>query len=204
MSERMKESLSALMDGEANELELQRVLRDSGDPDLRATWTRYNRISRIMREGRDEAYWQLDISSRVSQAISGEAEVGTQPEEPRRWRGVLRPMASFAVATSVFAAVLVGGQLYGLVGVSPDDDTSLAGRVSPVGLVNTMGGTAQQANYGPREVQSQRMQRQAAYDKLARQRLERYILPHTEHAALKSPQGMMPYARVTAQRAREQ
>ena len=41
MSDKMRESLSALMDDEANELELQRVLkRLADDPQLRRTWMR--------------------------------------------------------------------------------------------------------------------------------------------------------------------
>ena len=43
MSEQMRESLSALMDDEANELEVQRVLSQiDSDEDLRCTWVRYN------------------------------------------------------------------------------------------------------------------------------------------------------------------
>ena len=43
MNERMGESLSALMDDEANELELERVLAQvSQDHELRRSWMRYN------------------------------------------------------------------------------------------------------------------------------------------------------------------
>ena len=45
MSESMRESLSALMDDEANELEVQRVLTHiASDPQLRQTWVRYNLV----------------------------------------------------------------------------------------------------------------------------------------------------------------
>jgi len=73
-----------------------------------------------------------------------------------------------------------------------------------VGLVNTMGGAAVNVNYGSRDMKSERIRHQAAYNQLARQRLQQYILPHTEHASLNSPQGMMPYARVAAERSLEQ
>ena len=43
MSERMHESLSALMDDEANELEIERLLGQiSNDRELRQVWVRYN------------------------------------------------------------------------------------------------------------------------------------------------------------------
>lgn len=203
MSELLKESLSALMDDEANELELQRLLRESADPGLRETWSRYHRVSSIMREGRDSHSWQLDVSSAVSQAIANDKSAPMLAENGR-WARVLRPAASFAVAASVFASVLVGGQLYGLVGAPSDSAASLAGRASPVGLVNTMGGAAVNVNYGSRDMKSERIRHQAAYNQLARQRLQQYILPHTEHASLNSPQGMMPYARVAAERSLEQ
>ena len=45
MSEAMRESLSALLDDEANELEMQRVLaRIADDPELRQVWVRYNMV----------------------------------------------------------------------------------------------------------------------------------------------------------------
>ncbi len=53
--------------------------------------------------------------------------------------------------------------------------------------------------------QSERMSRltgdgsdvvRAAYRELARQRMERLMQEHAEHASLNSPQGLLPYARV--------
>ena len=35
-----------------------------------------------------------------------------------------------------------------------------------------------------------------AYQKLARQRLHKYMQEHAEHAALNSPNGLVPFARV--------
>ena len=43
MSEKLRESLSALMDDEANELEVERLLREvAATDDLRQTWVRYH------------------------------------------------------------------------------------------------------------------------------------------------------------------
>jgi len=39
--EALQESLSAVMDNEADELELRRVLSATDDADTRATWSRY-------------------------------------------------------------------------------------------------------------------------------------------------------------------
>ena len=48
MTERMRESLSALLDNEANELEMERVLKHVADDDsLRQTWVRYNLVRAV-------------------------------------------------------------------------------------------------------------------------------------------------------------
>ena len=81
--------------------------------------------------------------------------------------------------------------------------TSLAARVSPVGMVNTIGGAAVTANYGAPAIKSATVNPGVAYNKLAHQRLQRYLLPHTDEATLNTPQGMMPYARVASFQAGE-
>jgi sigma-E factor negative regulatory protein RseA len=107
----------------------------------------------------------------------------------------------------VFASVLIGSQWYGLLGSNPGatvNESQLAARHSTIGMVNTLGGSAVNATYGPPATKSDTTrQARAAYNRLARQRLQRYLLPHTEEAALNAPQGMMPYARVAAFRTQD-
>ena len=54
MSEQLKESLSAVMDGEADEFEIRRVLDEAtSDAELRGVWERYHLIGSVLRgEGR--------------------------------------------------------------------------------------------------------------------------------------------------------
>ena len=92
------ESLSALMDGEANDLDLARVLKAGDESDaLRAYWTRQHQIREIMHSG-SATYSTLDVSEGVRDAISG---------EKRRYAN---PLVSMAVAASVTVAVVLGGQ----------------------------------------------------------------------------------------------
>lgn len=184
MTEQIKESLSVLMDGEANELDMARVLKNSADSELRSTWTRYHIARQVLREGSGK-YLRVDISSRVMAALETEPEI----KPVARWHSFLRPVTSMAVAASVFASVLVGSQFYGLLGGVEAGSPELAARVSTVGMVNTLGGSAVRAGYTPRY---------ADYDQMAKQRLQRYMLIHSEEAALNAPQGMMPYARVAS------
>lgn len=194
MNEQIRESLSALMDGEANELEIERVLKHADAETLRSTWMRYHLVRHTLREG-GAAYADIDVSAGVMAVLSGEPGIAIKPVA--RWKQFLQPAASFAVAASVFAAVLVGSQFYGLLDKGTDINgvPELAARVSTVGMVNTLGGSAVRAGYASPALKPVQT-RHADYNRLARQRLQRYMLSHTEEASLNAPQGMMPYARV--------
>lgn len=194
MSERMRESLSAMLDGEANELELRRVLSEIGDDnELRHTWARYNAVSSVC-SGQEIGNLSLDISQRVREAVIAEGSSQSSSQLGR----LLKPFASFAVAASVAAVVVVGGQQIAQLGEggSLSPTTSFAGVGSPIGMVNSIGGTSIQANYGTRAAPTLQPAAGRAYRELARQRMQKYMQEHAEHAALNSPQGLVPFARV--------
>jgi sigma-E factor negative regulatory protein RseA len=120
------------------------------------------------------------------------------------WR---RSVSSFAVAASVAAVVVVGGQQ--LVTGNGDTTEALPGIAAlPVGVVNTTGAVPMQASFGSRAMpantqtgaktsaQSMQPADRSAYRELARQRLQRYSWQHAEHASLNTPQGLLPFARV--------
>ena len=194
MSTSNRETLSALLDDEAEDLELRRVLREleSGQRDARSslggTWYRYT-LTRTALQGA-ELHTAPDFLARVNEAIDAESMPDTQ-QERGGWR---RATTSFAVAASVAMVVLLGGQqLATLPGGAADDE-----RVAPlpVGVVNTVGAVPVQASYGTRDVPTLEPADRTAYRELARQRLRRYSQEHAEHASLNTPQGMLPFARV--------
>ncbi len=190
MSDNMQESLSALLDDEANELELQRVLSRLGDdPGLRQKWVRYNLV-RAAVCGQHPAHPRLDISARVRESIS------STPASRPLGKRLLQPLANLAVAASVTAVVVFGGQQ--LAGIESDNYSgqALAGSVSPVGMVNSLGATSVQASYGTSSLPVLQPTTGTAYQELARQRLQKYMQEHAEHAALNSPSGLVPFARV--------
>ena len=197
MSEKMRESLSALLDDEANELEIQRIVSQvDSDQELRQTWRRYNLASQVM--GGQQQPWQTaDISARVRSQIEQEQTGASTAGLGQR---LLRPVASFAVAASVAATVVIGGQqIASLSGADPAAGSApaLAASASPVGLVNSLGATTVQASYGTRSVPVLQPATRTAYNELARQRMERYMQEHAEQAALNTPQGLIPFARVS-------
>lgn len=81
--EALQETLSAVMDNEADELELRRVLAACGeDAELRSTWSRYQLARSVMH--REPTLPKLDIAAAVSAAL---AETRPLRRKRRRDRG---------------------------------------------------------------------------------------------------------------------
>ena len=191
MSELMRESLSALMDDEANELEVERVLAGiAKDSSLRQAWVRYNLVHAVA-AGQPPTHMELDISAQVREAIAGES-TGKSAFTQR----IMRPIASMAVAASVAATVVFGGQQLAQLEADSYDAQAIASSVSPVGMVNSLGATSVQASYGTLGMPELQPATRTAYQELARQRLQKYMQEHAEHAALNTPNGLVPFARV--------
>lgn len=198
MNERMGESLSALMDDEANDMELERVLTQvSDDGELRETWKRYHLAHSSVR-GDQIAYVDWDISARVQAALADEKINTRSTPITSTGQRMVRPLISFAVAASVAATVVVGGQQLAQLGGADSypSGRSIATSASPVGMINSLGATAVQASYGTQAIPVLQPATRSAYQDLAQRRLHRYMQEHAEHAALNSPQGLVPFARV--------
>lgn len=181
MNERINESLSALMDGEADELEVRRLLNQlEQDHELRATWHRYQLLGAVMR---GEPVATVDLSQGIRQALDGEpmddlphSVPAAVPVSPR-WRW----LASGAVAASVMLAVLVGVQW---------QHTESAGGGVPL---------AQQAE--PAAVVEQQLAQhlspeQQAELEAAQRKLQEYVMQHTEQATVAPARAIAPFARV--------
>lgn len=195
MSERLRESVSALMDGEAGELELRRLLTESDEVSVRASWQSYHRQQVALKdESAEFLHW--DISERVSSAIDDDGRSGVVSTGKRRW---LQPVAGFAVAASVAAAVVMTSA-----GLAPANSGLQTGqpemlsRVFPAtGGVNP-GPGSQSVNAATTAAPGIFPGRDALADEEARKRLDQYILRHTENAALNNGQGMISFARVAS------
>lgn len=190
MNDSMRESLSALMDGEASEIELHRILSRVEDEELRLAWSGMHRNSDIMQGS--AAISAIDISRAVSQAV---AEIGVSPVAgSSSTGGMRRSLISFAVAASVTAVVVFSGQQL----LTSSDGVAPAATGSPA-LVNTSGAVPVRASFGSQPEQpalTLQPAMGAGYQELARQRLRKYSQAHAEQAALNTPQGLVPFARV--------
>ena len=127
------ESLSALVDDEASELELRRILHESErEPEVRARWQRYQIASAVIRK----EFVNVgvgDLSAAVRTEIAGlkfdEAEsigdaavtaVDAEKKSAGRWQTTV---GRFAIAASVAGLVLVGGQQMNLVAFNGNGPT---------------------------------------------------------------------------------
>ncbi len=193
--EALQESLSAIMDNEADELELRRVLSASDDAELRSTWARYQVARAVMHK--DLLVPNLDIAAAVSKALADEASPVTAPVAvvAGRWRGLGR----LAVAASVTLAVLAGVRLYNQDEVM---GTQLAqNNVQPTLPMPQVQGAALLAGYTessePVSAQQSKAVRPSQLN-WHEQRLPGYLRQHAQQAAMSTSDGVLPYARAAS------
>jgi|SRR5215207_9372211 len=107
MTDRIKEQLSAFLDGELPDAETALLLkRLERDDDLRGALSRYSLIGAVLRNDGDVPAAR-QVAARVSAAIAREpAQDGSGISRPRR-AALLRSGAGFAIAAGVAAAALL-------------------------------------------------------------------------------------------------
>jgi len=188
--EALHESLSAVMDNEADELELRRML--AGDnPELRATWSRYQLARAAMHKELIEP--RLDIASAVSAALADEAA----PVKAQRngWKGLGR----LAVAASVTVAVLAGVRLYNQNEVAGPQLAQQAPQPS-ISVPQTSQGPAVLAGYSEQtEAPAQATADGAPVELWHEERLPSYVRQHAQQAAFgNGSESALPYARAAS------
>ena len=180
-----KESLSVLMDGEANDLDMARALRGvAGSDELRAYWQRQQLIRESM-AGQLASTGEIDVSEAVRTTISS---------EKRRYAN---PLMSMAVAASVTVAVVLGGQQAMVFNETPVNPIT-----APGAIVQVPGTGAVQASFADSQVMQPRTvatpasvttvdpySNRASYNRLADERFESLLKVHntTSSAASITP-----------------
>ena len=108
MSRIEKETLSALLDIEADDLELRRFLKSSEqDPSLLETWERYSLVQSVLHESAQPV--SSSLSERIAAQIEQEAPLTAIPAAaaPISWK---ENLSKVAIAASVAAVFLVAVQ----------------------------------------------------------------------------------------------
>ena len=175
MSEKLRESLSATMDGEADEFELRRVLDEmQKDVGLREVWSRYHIAGMLMRGER--VHFSSDIRERVwSQLQLGSEDDAVEAvslpvdrSEPAVGsRARLGRFAGLAVAASVAFAAVVG--VIGLWDEGAGEAPATAGTVTIEGP--RVSNPALNSEISPRDLQ----------------RANAYMMHHFQHQGMNQP-----------------
>lgn len=149
----LAESLSALMDGEAGELELRRVLRalDDDDSELMARWRRYHLVQASLHDQTPSV--RTDLLGGIHARLQNEAPVSSHSALIRQARKLAGRLGQGAIAAGVAAAVLFGvgqidqqlrGELPGVAGTTITGSQGvallpeLAGEYNPSALTRTV------------------------------------------------------------------
>lgn len=220
----MRESISALVDGEATDLEIRRVLKLSESvTEVGAVWSRYQVVSSAMRDNALQAP-MVDLSAAIRASIdSDEAKkLGKSP-----W---LQGLVKTGIAASVAVVMVLTTQI---IGVQDSDLSSFASSGSspvaaasdaqaiasanpavslPAGfqapslharVVSSQAGVpvqASQPRYYPVVAQVEPQESAVVPSLEVQAYLQRVMEVHAGNAAMNSGRGMLPYARVPVTR----
>ena len=218
----LRESLSALMDGEANELEMRRVLDRLGqDQDLRETALGYQRIGETIRNEQN-AFSGIDLSASISAALEeepvpvleGSVEQSAQQTasiQTVKKTGWAANLGRFAIAASVAVATVVGVQTWNAATRTDTgfgNGTEVASVTGPAGYptgnlptADMFGARGLQAGLGTPQTSltpEQMNQARGYADRVAQERFRAYMLEHAEQATAQSGSGVMPFIRAAS------
>ncbi|GLZ87778.1 sigma factor AlgU negative regulatory protein [Metapseudomonas resinovorans] len=190
--EAMQESLSAVMDNEADELELRRVLAASEDQELRATWSRYQIARAVMHKELLEP--RLDIAAAVSAALAEESAPPVKAVQ-----GPWRSLGRLAVAASVTVAVLAGVRLYNQDEAAGTQQLAQQQAGQPAMVMPQAQQGAVLAGYSEEAQQVQQpigaTQSSSGWHE---KRLPAYLRQHAQQAAMSGSDSALPYARAAS------
>lgn len=197
----LNQSLSALIDNEADELELRRVLNASDEPELRATWSRYQIARAAMHNEPFSA--KIDLSASIMAAIDDEpalvaaqtnqqAGIAAQPAKERTmpWLGRL------AVAASVTLAVLGGVRFYNQDTVQ--QDAMLVQSEQRLPATNQSQSPVVLASYGTQSEPAAVAQTASEQDVWYERRVPSYLRQHAQQTSVNQAEASLPYARAAS------
>ena len=198
--EYLGESLSALMDGEASDLDTRRVLKALALEDsqnamlMRDKWRRYQSVSSVMK---GDVICKVDYSVDITCAIAEEAIFKVNPLVK-----ILSSSGRLAIAASVALVAVLGVQQFNLPAESTDqaagfayiDETSVEGLVGPANQLPA--GWTMSEELQVRTVSADSVEKDIYSEEDARAYLAYVLAKHASKAPYVRSQGMLPYARM--------
>ncbi len=182
MDDRLRETLSAMMDDEADELSVRRLLSHGEQKDVRSQWQRWQQVRDIMHQ-RHVPENVIDVSVGVRRVLASSETISSE-----RSTVEVRPSGSWhwpAVAM-VSLALIVG---FGVgAGWDPSEpEAQVAGGLST--------GVPEVSETVDDKVQEVALQ---GLDEEQWEHLSRYLLEHAQHNSVGAGRGSVGYARVVS------
>lgn len=167
----MKEKISALLDGEADDLERERVLRAvDSDPELSAAWERYHLLGTAIRREL-EVMASPGVAQRIRAQLHDEAPLRPGVGGLLRSRTALKLSAGAAIAATVAAVAILN--LQPVLKSSPDLVAKRPSSANGTKLADTRQARPEQLNA-----------------------LNPYLMQHGEFTPAAGMNGMLSYVRV--------
>ena len=178
MDDRLRETLSAMMDDEADELSVRRLLSHERQHEVRTQWQRWQDIRDLMHSSHSPA-GDVDVSAAVREALDGRAQPSVPSDDSRRsvsrWHWPAVAMVSMAL--------LVG------FGAGAGWDASESGPAAPV-VAATSAGDAQESEMPEVALQGLDDEQWA--------QMSPYLLEHAQHSSVGAGRGSVGYARLAS------
>ena len=174
MKHNTQESLSALMDGEAEDLELRRILKQMPeDKGIEETWERYHLLRSSLRQ-EVHSRPQIDLLSGIHAEIANDPLPERTRQQSRSFGGALKYLGQGAIAASVAAVVLFTADFV----FNPAGDSSLDMAEASAGS----GSPSTTGDYAPGELtrMASFSENGSALDEKARDRLRQAVLREFE------------------------
>jgi len=210
MDDVVDESISALLDDEANDLDLLRVLKHAeSDGSVREKWQRFHMASSLLRKDRATTI-SLDISEHVRRAVESEPAL-RRPQAGNSWVTLL---AKSGIAASVAFGFLFGVQQFtgqqaaqeadlaeGKALVAPDLNSAVipAGFQSPTLTTRTVSTGQNRAIVSDpgANVRSLKTSEPSMADAELQAHFDRLMMIHAQQVSQNSDLGVMSFARLT-------
>lgn len=194
----LQQSLSALMDNEADELELHRVLKATDEPELRAAWTRYQVARAAMHN--EAAFASIDLSGKIMAAINAEPTLtapvaDAETMEPRK-TGSMAWLGRVAVAASVTLAVLGGVRFYNQDALPQDALVAQSEQRLPA--TSQPQGSVVLASYSAEGQSAPIAEAVAGQESWYERRLPSYLRQHAQQSSVNKTESGLPYARAAS------
>lgn len=200
MSDKLKENMSALVDGELEIRSASETIDMMVDDDaLRVRWSRYHLVRDVLRH---KAYPDAggDLSERVRSLMADEPLHFPDRSGAQRWRGALKPLAGVALAASVAVVAVLAVRSQGPLPGDADGEAARAPRVATSAPL-VRAATPVSVAPAPRVVRAEvpaaglrRLQWSTSEPAVAN-RLNGYLVKHSEYT-VGAMKGMHPYARI--------